>query len=256
MNRIQKLFQSKDQNILNVYFTAGYPQLGDTEEIAVTLSKLGVDLIELGMPYSDPMADGPTIQASSEQALKNGMTLKLLFTQVENIRKKTEIPIVVMGYFNQMMQFGVEAFLDHCNQVGIDGLIIPDLPLDVYEKEWHSKFIARNLSVSFLMTPETSPERIQKIDRLSGGFVYVVSQSSITGNAKDISQKQLEYFERVKALEFKNPKLIGFGIHDKQSFDQACTYANGAIIGSAFIKALKQPNDLPSNIKNFISSVR
>ncbi len=256
MNRIEQLFSEKKENILNVYFTAGYPKLDDTPKVARALSSLGVDLIELGMPYSDPMADGPTIQQSSQVALKNGMNLRLLFKQVQEIRANTQIPMVLMGYYNQMMQFGVEHFLDRCMEVGIDGLIIPDLPLDVFENKWKTEFDKRKLSMSFLMTPETSNERIKKIDQLSNGFVYVVSQSSITGNAQSISKKQLEYFEKVKSLEFKNAKLIGFGIHDKVSFDQACRFAHGAIIGSAFIKALSKTSSLENNIKDFITSIR
>ena len=237
-NKITSLFKNKEQGILNVYVTAGYPHLESTIDVVLALEKAGVDIVELGMPYSDPLADGETIQNSSQIALKNGMHLDLLFKQVKEIRSRSKIPLVLMGYYNQMIQYGIDQFLATCQSHKIDSLIIPDLPVEIYEKHHREQFKKYGMSMCFLITPETSDERIVKMDEMTNGFVYVVSQSSITGKTADISKQQITYFEKIKNYDFKNPTLIGFGIHDKKSFDQACKYANGAIIGSAFIKAL------------------
>lgn len=256
MNRIEQLFKNKGKNILNIYFTGGYPNLNDTETIILELEKAGADLIEIGMPYSDPLADGPTIQESGTAALKNGMTLDLLFQQVAVVRKQSNIPLIMMGYFNQMMQYGDMAFLEKCAEYGIDGLILPDMPLYVYEEKYKATFEKLNIGISFLITPQTSNERIKKIDELSKGFIYMVSSSAITGAKKGISQTQLDYFNRINGLQLQNPRLIGFGISDHETFSTACQYANGAIIGSAFIRALKASNNITQTIHNFIEMVK
>jgi tryptophan synthase alpha chain len=255
MNRVDNLFAKKQEHILNVYFTAGYPSLDSTVDIIKSLDKAGVDLIEIGMPYSDPLADGPTIQNSSQVALKNGMTLPLLFEQVAEARKATEVPLIMMGYFNQVMQYGEEAFIKKCVEVGVDALILPDLPLHEYEKSYQKMFEENGLGISFLMTPQTSEERIRKIDELSRGFIYMVSSASITGAKSGISEEQIAYFKRTSGLQLKNPRLIGFGISDHASFSTACQYANGAIIGSAFIKALRGSTDLDQTISDFIKGI-
>lgn len=256
MNRINKLFTHKSNEILNIYFTAGFPQLNDTESIIINLEKAGADLIEIGMPYSDPLADGPTIQESGTAALKNGMTLPLLFEQIERVRKQTEIPLILMGYFNQVMQFGEEKFIKKCVEVGIDGVILPDLPTFEYETYYQKMFEEAGLNISFLITPQTSEERIRKIDELTKGFIYMVSSASITGAKSGISEKQVEYFERIQKMNLNNPRLIGFGISNYETFSTACQYANGAIIGSAFIKALAKSNDLKKTISEFVNDIR
>ena len=238
MNRLTQLFKHKKNNILNVYFTAGYPKRTDTEGVIAALDKAGVDLIELGMPYSDPLADGPTIQESGSKALDNGMNLNLLFEQIKSARKTTQIPLILMGYYNQVMQFGDDKFFEKCAEVGVDGLILPDLPLPVYEEKYQKQLADLNIKISFLITPQTPTERIRKIDKLTTGFVYVVSSYAITGSTTGISAEQIAYFKRIEAMKLKNPRLIGFGISDRTTFDIACAHANGAIIGSAFIKAL------------------
>ena len=256
MNRIKKLFKEKNKNILNVYFTAGHPKLQDTAEIAAALDKNGVDLIELGMPYSDPLADGLTIQQSSMKALKNGMTLDLLFDQVQKIRSQQDTPIILMGYLNQVIQYGQKKFLDRCEEIGIDGLILPDLPMDIYVQEFQKDLEDRDIVISFLITPQTSDDRIKKADELSTGFVYVVSQSSITGKTGDISDAQQKYFDRINAMNLSSPSLIGFGIHDKKTYNVACTNSNGAIIGSAFIRALEGDESIEDKVGQFIQSIR
>lgn len=256
MNRIQQLFQNKKENILNIYFTAGFPKLQDTENIILALEKGGADLIEIGMPYSDPLADGPTIQQSGEVALANGMTLELLFQQIVVVRKKTEIPLILMGYFNQVMQYGEERFFRKCAEVGIDGLILPDMPLHVYEEQYQDLFSALNLSISFLITPQTPEARIRKIDVLSRGFIYMVSSASITGAKEGISEEQLAYFNRINDMQLQNPRLIGFGISNHDTFMTACKYASGAIIGSAFIRTLKDADEVEKTTVKFVQTIR
>jgi len=256
MNRIKELFKEKKKDILNVYFTAGYPKLDDTVRIATNLTHCGVDLIELGMPYSDPLADGFTIQQSSMKALKNGMSLDLLFDQVQEFRKSHETPIILMGYLNQLIQYGQKKFLDKCVQIGIDGLILPDLPMDIFQKEFQKDLEERDIAFSFLITPQTSDERILLADQLSTGFVYVVSQSSITGKTGDISITQQAYFDYINKMNLSTPTLIGFGIHDKSTYEVACSNSNGAIIGSAFIRALDGENTIKDKVKNFVSLIR
>ena len=255
MNRLTQLFNTKKTNLLNVYFTAGYPQLDSTVPIITTLAAAGADLIEVGVPYSDPMADGETIQRSSMQALQNGMKLDLLFDQLTQARQQTEVPLVMMGYFNQVMQYGPERFCRAASDAGVDGLILPDLPVFEYEQEFRAIAERYDLQVTFLITPQTSDERIRKIGELSTGFLYVVSSSSITGSSSGISEAQKAYFARIAALDLPQPRLIGFGISDAESFRTACRYANGAIIGSAFIRALKDQEDVEAATRRFVAGI-
>jgi tryptophan synthase alpha chain len=252
-NRITKLFTTKDKEILSIYFTAGYPDLNDTETIISELEKHGADLIEVGMPFSDPVADGVVIQQSSEIALDNGMTIHLLFEQLKEIRKHVSVPLILMGYLNPVMQFGIENFCKRCSEIGIDGTIIPDLPLEVYETEYKTIFEAYSVSNIFLITPQTSDERIRKIDGLSSGFIYMVSSSSTTGAKDAVDQEQLAYFERVSKMELRSKRLIGFGISDKHTFQRACSYANGAIIGSAFITAITGEGRIEGKVRQFMN---
>lgn len=255
LNRLTKLFENKRENLLTVYFTAGYPKLDDTETIICSLAESGTNIIEIGIPYSDPLADGPVIQESGMAAIDNGMTLQVLFNQLTDIRTKTQVPLILMGYFNQLLQYGVDKFLDDCVKTGIDGLIIPDLPLMEYEHFYKDKLTQRNISISFLITPQTEESRIHKVDALSTGFIYVVSDSSITGMKTGISNQQISYFERIKSLHLKTPQLIGFGISDRESYLTASKYANGAIIGSAFIKHLKGKNEVDKATETFINLI-
>jgi len=235
MNRInQKLQESK--KLISIYFTAGYPNLDDTVSIIQNLEKNGVDMIEIGLPFSDPLADGPTIQASSTQALKNGMTTDVLFNQLKDIRKTVNIPLIIMGYFNPILQYGVEAFCKKCQEIGIDGLIIPDLPVDVYHEDYKATFDKYGLINVFLITPQTSDERIRYIDSISNGFIYMVSSASTTGAQSGFGTEQTAYFERIANMNLKNPQIVGFGISNNDTFTQATKYAKGAIIGSAFVK--------------------
>ena len=255
MNRINNLFQDKKENILSVYFTAGHPNLNDTLEIIQQLEKNGVDLIEIGMPFSDPTADGPTIQRSSETALKNGMSLKLLFEQLKNIRETVKIPLILMGYINPVYQFGIEKFCEKCAETGIDGLILPDLPLDEYEAFYKPVFEKYNLHNILLITPQTSENRIRQIDEASAGFIYMVSSSSTTGSGKKVEDFQREYFDRIKSMNLKNPRIIGFGISDRATFENACKYASGAIIGSAFVKAIDSGNEIQEAVSQFVKQI-
>ena len=237
MNRIQKKLK-EDKKLLSIYFSAGYPALNDTVEIIKKLENSGVDMIEIGLPFSDPLADGPTIQESSTQALKNGMHTELIFEQLKDIRKSVSIPLILMGYFNPMFQYGVEAFCRKCKEIGIDGFIIPDLPADVYHEQYKEIFEKYELLNIFLITPQTSDERIRYIDTISEGFIYMVSSASTTGAKSGFGNIQQNYFKRISDLNLKNPQIVGFGISNKETFLQATTYAKGAIIGSAFIKHL------------------
>ncbi|WP_142783852.1 tryptophan synthase subunit alpha [Changchengzhania lutea] len=253
MNRINQKLQ-QEEKILSIYFTAGYPSINNTVSIIQDLEKSGVDMIEIGLPFSDPLADGPTIQASSTQALQNGMTTELLFNQLQDIRKTVDIPLIIMGYFNPILQYGVEAFCKKCQEIGIDGLIIPDLPVDVYHDDYKSTFEKYGLINVFLITPQTSDHRIQFIDSISNGFIYMVSSASVTGSQSGFGKDQTQYFERISNMHLKNPQIIGFGISDKDTFSQATKHAKGAIIGSAFIKHLTN-NDIAS-IGDFVKSIR
>ncbi|RIV47132.1 tryptophan synthase subunit alpha [Flagellimonas pelagia] len=253
MNRIKQKLQ-EDKKILSIYFTAGYPTLNDTVKIIQDLEQNGVDLIEIGLPFSDPLADGPTIQASSTAALKNGMTTTLLFEQLKDIRKTVSIPLILMGYFNPVLQYGVEAFCQKCEEIGIDGLILPDLPLDVYQKEYETLFKKHGLINVFLITPQTSDARIRAIDDASEGFVYMVSSASTTGTKEGFGPEQSVYFERIAAMNLKNPQIVGFGISNAQTFQQATAHTKGAIIGSAFIKYLTQNG--VDGIGGFVGQIR
>ena len=256
MNRINKLFKEKKNRILSIYFTAGYPSLDDTLAIVRHLEEAGADMIEIGIPFSDPVADGHTIQESNQVALDNGMTLKLLFEQLEILREQVQIPVILMGYINPVLQYGMEAFCKKCAKIGIDGVIFPDLPIEVYQKEYQSLFEQYDLHNTFLITPQTSEDRIRKIDQLTSGFIYMVSSASVTGAKASFSDQQQEYFERIKKMKLNNPKLIGFGISNHSTFTSACQNANGAIIGSAFIKMLASSNHLESDIHQFIKSIK
>ena len=254
MNRIDKLFQTKKCNILSIYFTAGHPDLNDTVSIIKAIEKSGADMIEIGIPFSDPIADGPVIQQSNQVALKNGMSLKLLFEQLKNIRKEVSLPLLLMGSFNPVFRFGVEKFCEKCREVGIDGTIIPDLPAYEYEEKYIKLFEKNDLYNIFLVTPQTDNDRIKHLDDLSKGFIYLVSSYATTGSGKGFEQSQA-YFERLKNMNLKNPRLIGFGIKDKNTFQNACKYAHGAIIGTAFIKALEKEGKIDEKVKNFIREI-
>ncbi|WP_199140979.1 tryptophan synthase subunit alpha [Pedobacter sp. ASV12] len=255
MNRLQQLFQHKKKDILSIYYTAGYPALDSTLKIAQALQEAGADFLEIGFPYSDPVADGPVIQASSKQALDQGMTLHLLFEQLKDLRKTVTIPILLMGYVNPVLQFGVANFCKACAEVGVDGCIIPDLPMYEYEELYKDEFEKNGLSNIFLVTPQTSEERIRKIDGLSNAFIYLLSSSATTGKNLDVSTSATTYFSRIKAMELKNPLMIGFGISDRKTFDSANEYASGAIIGSAFVKCLAK-GDVQMQVKDFMKEFR
>ena len=252
MNRIKSKLQ-ENKKLLSIYFTAGYPKINDTVSIIQDLEKNGVDMIEIGLPFSDPLADGPTIQDSSTAALKNGMTTEVLFKQLEGIRETVSIPLIIMGYFNPMLQYGVEAFCKKCQELGIDGLIIPDLPVDVYHEQYQSIFEKYGLINVFLITPQTSDERIRYIDSVSNGFIYMVSSASTTGAQSGFGEEQTTYFERIGNMDLENPQVIGFGISNNETFTQATKYAKGAIIGSAFVKHVTQKG--VDSIDEFINSI-
>jgi tryptophan synthase alpha chain len=254
-NRITTTIQEKNNNLLSVYFTAGFPGLEDTVPIMEHLQEGGADLIEIGIPFSDPMADGPTIQESNQAALYNGMTLKKLFQQLENVRERVHLPIILMGYFNPIMQYGLDRFCQTCERIGIDGLIVPDLPMQDYLDLYKPQFDKYGIFNIFLITPQTSEERIRQIDENSNGFIYMVSSASITGAKSSITDEQIGYFEKIEQMGLKNPRLIGFGISNRETFDTACRYASGAIIGSAFIKILQKSTDLKQDIIGYIKSV-
>jgi len=244
----------EDKKLLSIYFTAGYPSLNDTVNIIQDLEANGVDMIEIGLPFSDPLADGPTIQNSSTAALKKGMTTKLLFEQLKDIRKTVSIPLIIMGYFNPVLQYGVEAFCKKCQEIGVDGLILPDLPLAVYEDEYKAIFDKYDLKFIFLITPQTSDDRIQQIDAASDAFIYMVSSASVTGSKSGFGDEQTDYFKRISDLSLSNPQIIGFGINNNETFKQATKFAKGAIIGSAFIKNLTENG--VSSISKFINEIK
>ncbi len=255
MNRLNELFETKKEPILSIYFTAGYPRLESTLDVAEALEKAGADFIEIGFPYSDPLADGPVIQNSSQTALKNGMNLKVLFEQLKDLRKRISIPVLLMGYLNPVMQYGVENFCKMASEVGVDGVIVPDLPMVEYETLYKPYFIDNKLSNVFLVTPQTSAERIRRIDQLSNGFIYLLSSSSTTGKNLDVSVDAEAYFKRIKDMDLQNPVMIGFGISDRKSFNKAAEFTRGAIVGSAFVKFLDAENAL-LNVGDFLASIR
>jgi tryptophan synthase alpha chain len=238
MNSIQELFQKKDQNLLSIYFTCGYPKLEDTARVIQELSSSNVDFIEVGLPYSDPLADGPTIQDSSQKALENGINLDIVFEQLMTVKETNQTPLVLMGYLNQLLKYGEEKFCEKVVECGVDTLIIPDLPMVEFENHYQELFDTYGLTNVFLITPHTSEERIRKIDSYSKAFIYVVASASITGAKGTISSSQISYFERIKSMNLQSKLIVGFGISDKSTFKTACNYANGAIIGSAFINNL------------------
>lgn len=255
-NRINNLFSNSNKKVLSIYFTAGFPELNDTGLILQSLQDSGADLVEIGMPFSDPLADGPTIQESNQTALDNGMSLKLLFRQLAGIRDNISIPIILMGYLNPVLQYGIENFCKKCNEIGIDGIILPDLPMQEYLENYQEIFTKYGLKNIFLITPQSSEERIRWIDKNSDAFIYMVSSASTTGAKTGISDIQEKYFARIKQMELENPVMIGFGISDNKSFIKATEYANGVIIGSAFIKAISNSKDLKNDIKNFILMIK
>ncbi|MDR1502103.1 MAG: tryptophan synthase subunit alpha [Prevotella sp.] len=250
MNRIKQLFEKKQKDILSIYFTAGFPNLNDTRDVIRELEANGIDLIEIGIPFSDPMADGPTIQDSGTIALKNGMTLKVLFSQLKDIRKEVDIPLIMMGYLNPIMQFGFENFCKQCKETGIDGAIIPDLPFNDYINEFKPIADKYDIKIVMLITPETSEERIRLIDEHTDSFIYMVSSAATTGAQKSFDDKKQDYFRRINSMNLRNPRLIGFGISNKATLDAAQANASGAIIGSKFITLLKESVNIKEAVKN------
>jgi len=255
MNRLNHLFETKRDNLLSIYFTAGYPQLNTTVDIAEALEKAGVDFLEIGFPYSDPVADGPAIQHSSQKALENGMTLNVLFEELKDLRKRVSIPVMLMGYVNPMVQYGVERFCSKAAEVGVDGIIVPDLPMYEYENLYAGSFTENGLSNIFMVTPQTSDDRIRKIDELSNSFIYLLSSSTITGVNLKLSNTIEDYYKRIKAMQLKSPTIFGFGITNNESFTEACEYANGAIVGTAFVKFLGNDGYM-EKIDGFVKAIR
>lgn len=255
MNRLNQLFTEKKEPVLSIYFTAGYPDLDSTLEIAELLEKSGADFLEIGFPYSDPVADGPAIQHSSQQALENGMTLELLFTQLKELRKHVSVPVLLMGYVNPVLQYGVERFCASCAAAGVDGVIVPDLPMYEYEELYRDCFLQHHVSNVFLITPQTSEERIRKIDSLTTGFIYMLSSASTTGSNLAVSDQTEAYFSRIRDMNLKNPAMIGFGISDRAGFEKAAEYTRGAIVGSAVVRLLASP-DWRTEVPAFIRSLK
>ncbi|HEY8404986.1 MAG TPA: tryptophan synthase subunit alpha [Flavobacteriales bacterium] len=254
MNKIDKLFQHKKNSILSIFYTAGYPNLEDTTSILLQLQNSGVDMVEVGFPFSDPLADGPVIQHSGQVALDNGMTLQKVFEQLKAVQNQVEIPIVLMGYINPVLRMGIDEFLSNCKECGVSGVILPDVPLELWERDWSKKFDDYGIYPILLITPQTSDARVRRIDALSKGFVYLVASSGTTGRKHEASEATMMYFNRIKQLGLKNPVVAGFGIHDRASFTYACEHADGAIIGSAFVNFLKD-NSI-EEIPSFIQSIR
>lgn len=256
MNRLEALFSNKPSGLLSIFYTAGFPALDSTISIGQALEKAGADIIEIGIPFSDPVADGPAIQESNKVALENGMNLKQLLLQVKELRQKVSLPIILMGYLNPVLQYGVEKFCIDCSQAGVDGLILPDLPLDVYLKEYKATVERANLSMTFLISPTTSEKRIRLIDSHTNSFIYAVSASSTTGAKLGFSEEQLNYFKRINKLKLKSPVMIGFGISSRETFNLATNHSAGAIIGSAFINMLKESTDFEADIVRFVQRIK
>lgn len=255
MNRIDQLFATKQNNILSVYFTAGFPQLNSTLPVLEALQAKGVDMVEIGVPFSDPLADGPVIQQSSHVAIQNGMNLRLLFSQLKGVRERIHIPLVLMTYFNPVLVFGFEEFCKQCAEVGIDGLIIPDLPFAEYEQTYKAITDKYGLHMAMLITPQTSEARIRQIDDLTNGFIYMVSSASTTGAKDRFSEEQIGYFERINALELKNPRLIGFGISNNTTLQSAFSHARGAIVGSKYVQLLGSEETIEKSVDALFDSL-
>lgn len=255
MNRINQLFTTKPTGVLSVYFTAGYPQINDTVAVLGALQANGIDLVEIGIPFSDPMADGVVIQESGHQALQNGMNLRLLFQQLTGIRSTISIPLVMMGYLNPILQFGFRHFCSECSRVGVDGMIIPDLPMDDYLSEYKAIAEEFGLKFIFLITPETSDQRIKTIDEQTDGFIYMVSSAAVTGTQQSFDSREA-YFKRIESMKLKNPRLIGFGVSNKSTFEMVNRYSSGAIVGSAFIKALQTNCTITEAVQALIDDLR
>jgi tryptophan synthase alpha chain len=255
MEKLKTLFKEK-KDLLSVYFTAGFPNLESTTSVLKALEDGGADFVEIGMPFSDPLADGPVIQNSSTKALKNGMTLKKLFDQLNDISKTVKIPMILMGYLNPILKFGIEDFIKKCYKTGISGLIIPDLPCETYLEKYENLFLKNEISNIFLITPQTPAERVKKLDKASNSFIYMVSSAAVTGTRNELSSKQIEYFERINAMNLQSPRMVGFGISNYQSYQEVCKYAHGAIVGSAFIKHLENCGDNHDGIVEFIKKLK
>ena len=256
MNRINHLFSSKEKDLLSIYFCAGHPTLEGTAEVIKTLEDNGVKMVEIGIPFSDPMADGVVIQNAATLALRNGMSLKVLFEQLKDIRKTVTIPLVLMGYLNPIMQFGFEHFCKQCTECGVDGMIIPDLPFKDYQE--HYRIIAEryNLRIIMLITPETSEERVREIDEHTDGFIYMVSSASTTGAQQDFDVQKRNYFKRIEEMKLRNPRMVGFGISNKATFKAACEHASGAIIGSRFVTLLEEEKDPQQAITSLLNGLK
>ena len=254
MTRINKLFLEKKADVLNIYCTAGYPRLESLPGILRALQKNRADMVEIGMPYSDPLADGPVIQQSNMVAIKNGMTIQRLFDQLKDCRSYFDLPLILMGYLNPVIQFGLEKFCLLAKEVGVDGIILPDLPIREFNTEFANYFVKAGLDFIFLITPETSEERIREIDSMSKGFIYAVTSSSTTGGQNDLAN-QLNYFKKLHAMNLTNPVLAGFGIRDHKTFKIACRYTRGAIIGSAYIQALSSSSDVEATTQHFLEAI-
>jgi len=256
MNRINKLFSEKSSGILSVYYTAGFPKIDDTVSIAQHLQNAGADMVEVGIPFSDPVADGPTIQDSNQQALNNGMTLKTLFDQLKDLRKTVQMPVILMGYINPVIQFGLETFCKSCKDCGVDGLILPDLPVLEYQEHYQEHFQQYGLKNVFLISPQTSEDRIRHIDSISDSFIYMVSSAGTTGAKDKFSEEAMTYFQRIKDMQLNNPILTGFGISNHTTFEQATQASSGAIVGSAFIKTIDGSKDLKKSIYEFVKRLK
>ena len=254
MSRLKELFARKRSRVLSVYCTAGFPRLDSTLEVMQALQECGVDMIELGMPYSDPLADGPVIQASGTRALENGMTIVRLFEQLAKMRDSIQVPVLLMGYLNPILQYGFEKFCKAAALAGVDGLILPDLPIFEFEAEYGPVIRKHGLDFVFLVTPETSPERVRKVDALSTGFLYAVSSSSTTGGNKDMGEQE-EYFRRLEEMRLRNPVMVGFGVRDRKSFEAACKHTQGAIIGTAYVRAIDGAADVRKATTEFIGAI-
>lgn len=257
-DRLSQAFDAPAQKLLSIFYTAGFPRRDDTMMIASQLQEAGADMLEIGFPFSDPLADGPTIQASNERALRQGMSLSVLFEQLKSLRETITIPVLLMGYLNPVMQFGVEAFFQKCEEVGIDGLILPDLPLELYLDTYKPLFDKHNLKTVWLITPRTSDERVRLIDEHTTGFIYVVSSYAVTGNQLEVDQQKRTYFERIRDMKLKSPLMVGFGIHDAASFHDSTLHASGGIIGSAFLKAIQRADtrQVDRSITRFVRMIR